>query len=140
MRSIVVGLNTSAAALCALRWAVGRASSEHAELRVVTVVADPLPLAVPFGGPPMIALDSVEEKTRKWQHDTVLAMLSDVGGDVTVTTVVAMGQPADVLKRQSRLADMLVLGATRRRFRPVVRRCRAGAHCPVVVIDGDRPR
>lgn len=88
----------------------------------------------------MINSERLEEGAREWQNDVVRNTLAEVTAGPLVTMVVAMGRAADVLPRHVLQADLLVLGAPRFRSRPIVRRCRSLATCPVVVIHGDQPQ
>jgi len=140
MNRIVVGLGRSDSARRALRWAAQRASDSKAELRVVTAVADPAPVnplsacRVPFVGQ-----KARTRRTSLWQAEVVESVLAGMPVRPPVSAEVGIGRPDKVLREQSSGADLLVLGASERRFRKTIRRCLVSAACPVVVIAFDQP-
>ncbi len=136
----MVGLGRSDSARRALRWAALRASDSKAELRVVTVVADPAPLS-PLGVSwvPFVGQKARMHRTSLWQAEVLESALVGIPVRPTMSTEVHIGRPDRVLREHSCGADLLVLGASERRFRKTIRRCLMSAACPVVVIAFDQP-
>jgi nucleotide-binding universal stress UspA family protein len=132
---IVVGVDQSAHAERALRWAAGAARVRGAELRVVMAAGVPL-VASPLGWPgSSVDSDLVLEDRRK----ALDAIVHRVVGTDPVTPAVVPGAAAEVLLAEARHADLLVVGTRELRgvFRwlgsvsdQVVRH----AQCPVVVV------
>jgi len=137
---IVVGLCASSGSRCALKWAAQRALESEAELLVVTALADPRPMGSAGGMQiPFFSTTELESVASEWQHGVIAEVLG--GGELSssVTAVVEIGGVSWVLLRRAAHADLLVLGASRRRLGSTVRRCVRKSRCPVVVIESDRP-
>ncbi len=122
--SIVVGVDGSAAAERAARWAVDEAVGRGL----------PLHLLAAFSGP----------ETRRRAEAAIGSAAAAVAADghpVTVTTEVVTGDPAAVLQAASRTAAMICVGAVGldQVDHPVgstVRSLAASAHCPLAVVRG----
>lgn len=136
---VVVGVDGSESSIAALRWAARQAELTGAELKAV--MSWDLPTAaywVPL--PNDLDLESSARKTLADQIEETL------GPDprVPVTQVVTQGHPAPVLIGEANHADLLVLGSrghgefTGMLLGSVSEHCVTHAHCPVVVIKGDR--
>ena len=136
MNRIAVGLSRAGASRSALRWAAERACETGSELLVVTAVADPRPLGSVGGMQiPCIGSAALEAATLQWQQHVIAETLQGVDLAASATRVVEVGSPSWVLLRRSADADLLVLGASRRRIGSVVRRCTKKSRCPVAVIE-----
>jgi nucleotide-binding universal stress UspA family protein len=112
MTGIIVGVDGSANARYALKWAVKEAAIRHAPLTVVTVneVASSFwthhPVAVP-------ADEAFLERARRAATDLVHEAVSELGepDQVSVTVQAVNGFAADELIEASRDADLVVVGA-----------------------------
>jgi nucleotide-binding universal stress UspA family protein len=113
MRTIVAGIDGSEASKIVLRWAI-----EEAALRgdAVTAVHAYLPLDATWAALPEVALASIPPETL--EHDAqerataiLDEALAELDTQVTVTSKVVAGRPADVLIEAARDADMLVVGS-----------------------------
>lgn|GEM_PF-2725294 len=137
----MVGLVSSRDSVEALWWAAGRAVERQADLRVVTVVDSPLTVAVALSaGAPLPDMSLMKERVVDWQQSIVADLLRSMPALYEVDASIEQGLAASVLCRESRDADLLVLGASRRRLFPLVRACRRRSRCPVVEIEGGRLR
>lgn len=111
MSSIVVGIDGSHNASCALEWAMAEAAIRKTQLTVLTVLPEPAShwtgCPVPFAG----AAERIAE-IRKSAEAAVHATGAKLGPDkpesVTVTAVA--GFPAETLIRASKDSDLLVVG------------------------------
>jgi nucleotide-binding universal stress UspA family protein len=136
---IVVGVDRSAAALAALRWAVAEARLRDATLHVVHAwepVTYRAPYAVPHDWP-------TDEQERLRAHADLTAVVRTAfGGEAPpgVTQELAKGAAERVLVARSQGAGLLVLGAIAPQSPgetagPVVRACMRSAGCPLVIIS-----
>lgn len=101
---VVVGVDGSACARAALRWAEAYAKAADASIILVTAWHWPMSYGVP------LAYDGFdpEEDARK----VVEAAAADLSvSRANITTVVAQGQPGDVLVQAGKNADLLVVGS-----------------------------
>jgi nucleotide-binding universal stress UspA family protein len=133
---IVVGVDGSASALQATRWAVREAARRDADLRLVHVVQPPLLLPTED----MYAKE-LADQGRKWlsaARDIALGVAPgiDVHGDLRT------GQPGEELVTETEDAQLVVIGSRGLGgFRSlllgsVANTLAAHAHCPVVVLRG----
>lgn len=138
---IVVGVDGSAEARNALRWAAREARLHGAELWVVNAWSFPFAARGPVAQPVLEA--EVIEEVRRAAVALVEHELDDVHDDVgglEVGRVVVEGAPTDVLLDVSERADMLVLGirAGGGSEPPdpvsVAHQCIHRARCPVVAV------
>jgi nucleotide-binding universal stress UspA family protein len=140
-KPVVVGVDGSATARHAVRWAAERARRDGVPLRMVH--AYHLPLGHPAGvTEDRSVLDTLRRDGRRW-----LAEARDVAGvaapGLTIRTELAAAPPMTVLLRESEHASVLVLG---NRGRTALADLLVGstalaltghAHCPVVLVrDG----
>jgi nucleotide-binding universal stress UspA family protein len=136
---IVVGVDRSAAALAALRWAAAEARLRHATLHVVHAwepVTYRAPYAVPHDWP-------TDEQERLRAYADLAAVVRAAFGSeapVGITQELAEGAPERVLINRSLGASLLVLGAVAPQSLgepagPVVRACMRSARCPLVIIS-----
>ena len=110
--TIVVGVDGSAGARAALRYAFDDAARRGARIRVVSAVEEPQYWAVAYGmsaPPPLADIPAGIEKAAQQLVDEVRVERSG-GVDVPVTVQALVGSPAEVLLEQARDADLLVLG------------------------------
>lgn len=143
-RTIVVGVDGSAASLTALRWATEEASARGLPLLMVhaldprTVRRAPYALAVPDG--------EADAKSRVKAAEKVMERSAPDHAE----SVVEIGVPSEVLVRYARDARLLVLGHAESRRRHagderrsgpalgwISRACVSRAACPVVVVPGE---
>ena len=111
---IVVGVDGSAHAAAALRWAVEEAALRSARLEVVHAWRF-VPVATPAdsGLVPMAWTDNVEllDVTRKAAEDAAAAQVAEVlGPDHQATITVVESGPAEALLAAAADADLLVVG------------------------------
>ena len=133
-KSVVVGVNGSAAAVNAAKWAVDEARSRHLPLRLVYVISG-------RGAEPG------SEPASEWEVEHGETALSDaesaVRGErkpVEVETAILAGDPAQVLINESQDAALVCVGTARRGWAadgllgPTAAGLVAHARCPVAVI------
>ena len=111
---IVVGIDGSAHAAEALRWAAEEAALREATLEAVHAWSY-VPVATPAdsGLVPMAWTDNVEllDATRQAAEDAAAAQVVEVlGPDAEVTISVVEGGPAEALLEAAKDADLLVVG------------------------------
>ena len=131
---IVVGVDGSASALHATRWAAREAARRDAVLRLVHVLARRL----------LLPDDDMYEKERAERGRAWLAAAhaaaQDMAPDVAVVTDLRSGQPAEELVDETGHADLVVVGSRGLGgFRSlllgsVANALTAHGHCPVVVL------
>ena len=140
-RPIVVGVDGSASAMHAVRWAAAEAIRRQASLRLVHVcflmpVRHPTRVA-----PPPDYHDAILEQGRHWL-DQAAEVARATAPDVPVGTDLRDGVIAEVLLRESASALLVVLGSRGLGgFREllvgsVAVALSAHGHCPVVVVRG----
>lgn len=138
---VVAGIDGSAEAEAAIRWAAAEAAARGAELHLVHAFVWPL-FPVPVG-PSSVApgLRAMADKIVADSQD--LARKLEPG--VRITAELVEGFPSPVLLEQSRTAGLVVIGS--RGLRGALRLLvgstgldlAANAHCPVVVVRPDQP-
>ncbi len=134
---IVVGVDGSAAALEAVRWAAGEAAPRKLALRLV-YAADVT--GGRFDGGLPVPQSSFDELQRAGQQ--LLADAAAVAGEVTVSTEMPLEPPVPLLLECSRTARMVVLGSSGRGgFTGMLAgstavSVSAHASCPVAVVRG----
>ena len=136
MGRIVVGLDSSAESVRALRWALDEARLRGAELQLVHAYPTPELVALPA----VVTLPS-DDELRVAAREVIDEQLQKVGGsdEVEITTTVRSGGAAAVLCEVAEGADLLVVGARGLGgFRglllgSVTHQVVAHAPCPVVV-------
>jgi nucleotide-binding universal stress UspA family protein len=132
---LVVGVDGSAGALAAVRWAAQMARERRCGLRLVHALPE-LPAPYPRADPTYEQL----LEAAAGQGRTMLAEARAAAPDVEVKTVLRPERPADALAAESADAAMLVLGTPG--LRPLGRillgsvtvALTAHAHCPVALI------
>jgi len=139
-RRIVVGVDGSAAANAALRWAVREAKFTGDS--VVAVIAWQYPLSVAgYGWAPVVMddgvdLESIAEKTIAEAVEQVVSLHSGV----TIERRVVEGYPTNVLLDAAKDADLLVVGSRGHGafadalLGSVSQHCAHHARCPVVIV------
>lgn len=146
MSGIVVGVDGSIHSQQALEWAISESVLRHSPLTVIAV--SPIAGSI-FGLFAAQHYPSDEEGREKVEEaarelvDKVLASRGDTSG-LAVTVQAINGLPADELIKASQGADMIVVGArgiggfSRLVMGSVSTQVTHHAHCPVIVIPGDR--
>ena len=140
MKRIVVGVDDSDGARCALRWALAHAAAFGASVEVVH--------AYEFR-PAWIDYDEGADALERWRtraedaaRACVRRLLTDTAKDVdlSVEEVVVPSDAGTALVERSKHADLLVVGSRGRGafagllLGSVSRRCIEHASCPVVVV------
>jgi nucleotide-binding universal stress UspA family protein len=134
MDLIVVGIDHSAAAKTALRFALEEARLRQARLRAVHAIGA-------FGSYPSLAVDV--DAVHRAAEELIESVTSEVvaeGEGVEVERVVVEGAPGAVLVEESRGADLLVVGSRGHGgfagllLGSVSQQCAHYAECPVVIV------
>jgi nucleotide-binding universal stress UspA family protein len=134
VRRIVVGVDDSAEAVAALRWACREASVRGAEVHAVHVREELCHSLASYAVPAVSDPDviSIDELVRSVQ--------ADQAPDIELHLEEVDGLAARVLLDRCAGADMLILGTSSdtqgspRSAGPVIRACLRRAPCPVVVV------
>lgn len=141
-RPVVVGVDGSAGARAALRFAIADARRRGAPLRIVA--AWTIPVAVYAGAPLPPDFPEIFERGARELAEEALNALGRPD-DVSVEIVVRRGVPSAILLAESNGAALLVVGARGLGgFRELLlgsvsQACVHHAACPVVVVPHDRP-
>jgi nucleotide-binding universal stress UspA family protein len=143
---IVVGVDGSAAAYSALRWAIESATRQHGTVRAVTIRrpddligSDPL-ASRDLGGP-----DRDTAIDRRRLRELVDRASSDITDPADVTPVATVGDPETDLAGAAADADLLVVGGhgqgptTEVYLGDVAAATLRHAPCPVVIIPQPMP-
>ncbi len=143
MPGIIVGIDGSSHSQVALDWAMREAKLRGEPLSVLTVVH--LSAAGWHG---MVVYPSGQEvvaEAREAAREAAAKAAAGLGGAAPPTRVQAVvGHPAEVLIDASQDADLLVLGSrgtggfSRLAMGSVSSQVSQHAHCPVVILPGDR--
>jgi nucleotide-binding universal stress UspA family protein len=145
MAGIIVGVDGSHGAHWALEWAMREAATRHAPLTVITV--HPVAASGWTGNPIILPEDQPElEKVRRSAEEAVAKAAAQLGASqpASVTVRVVNGFPAQELIEASRDADLLAVGSrggggfARLMLGSVSDQVAHHAHCPVVVVPGQR--
>lgn len=111
--SVVVGVDDSASAVVALRWAMDYADLVHQPLSVLHAVEVPAP-PIPFGDPVTFDLPRAQVRTqvRKWLREMVAKVEADRGHKLLhgASFQVLEGNAGHMLARQSDRASIVVVG------------------------------
>ncbi|HLI39029.1 MAG TPA: universal stress protein [Streptosporangiaceae bacterium] len=145
-RRIVVGVDGSAAADAAVRWAVAEARLRHAAVHLVCACPSDVRLRAPYAPsswrPPRDECDAAGKEILAGAAAAVRHRLPP--GRLISELVSA--PPAQALLDRTAGAEMLVLGTWRASrvagqppppLGPVARACLRLAHCPVVIVEPD---
>ena len=141
MEVVLVAVSNSEASKEALKWAAGRAASLGAELRVVTAVDLPAPTGAPMV-PAVCHVDTDElvQAGLAFQQHLLGSTVDAASCPARIAHRVDVGRPFGVIRSAAHGADLVVLGAgRRRRLGSLTRRCRRALRCPVVVVSDGRP-
>ncbi|MFR9730050.1 universal stress protein [Saccharopolyspora sp. MS10] len=144
-RTVVAGIDGSASALRAARWAALEARRRsarlhllHCDVKSLVVVPD-----YPVVPPRQAFLDSIREEAEESLRQAA-DQVREVAPDVGVDTEFRMGSPASGLVEQSPRAELVVLGSrglggfTGLLIGSVAIAVAAHARCPVAVVRGER--
>ena len=145
MTGIVVGVDSSEHSQRSLEWAMREAAIRKVPLTVITVRAV---VAGFFGSPVVLAADEpAREQARQGAQeaaDKAALALDDGSSPLSVTIHAISGFPAGELIEASRDADLLVVGSrgaggfAQLLLGSVSSQVVHHAHCPIVIIPGDR--
>ena len=137
-RRIVVGVDGSASSKVALAWAVKQATLTGATVGVVMAWEFPVNYGFPVPGLPYIDLAGIAAQVVA----DAIAEVSSPDEPVKIESMVAEGNPAQVLLDASAGAELLVVGSrghggfTEALLGSVSQHCVQHATCPVVVTRG----
>jgi nucleotide-binding universal stress UspA family protein len=144
MGVIVVGVDHSAGAKLALRFALEEARLRHGALRVVHAWQFEYAGATGFQGlfpGPVVEFEDLRQGAEAALEETLRELAADADG-VTIEHRVEQGAPAGVLVGESRTADLLVVGSrghggfAQLLLGSVSQQCAQHAFCPVVIVRG----
>ena len=145
MSGVTVGIDRSAHSSRALEWALNEAAVRHAPVTVLTV--HPIAMNAWIGTPiilPQDAADLVESRlTAEEMTAKAISQLGDAQPS-SVTVRAISGFPALALIEASRVADLMVVGSRggggfgKLLIGSVSSQVVHHAHCPVVVVPGER--
>ena len=134
MTSVVVGIDGSRAAIHAAEWAVDEAVSRESPLRLIYILER---------HSEAVRLETEYAETALLDASAAVAA---TGQSVKIETAIIRGHPNAVLSRQSRDADMLVVGAfgvgypTRKLLGSTAAALVRSARCPLAVIRPEHVR
>ena len=146
MPGIIVGTDGSDHSRRALEWAAREAGIRHVPLTVLTVHQTAVGYfggEVSYPGDQALA-DKAREAARR-ETDEVLDRLAGGQAPAQVTVLAVSGLPAKEILNAAADADMVVVGSRgaggfkKLLMGSVSSQVTHHAHCPVVVIPGDRP-
>jgi len=145
MPGIVAGIDGSEHSARVIEWAVREAALQKAALTVITVHSVP---ASPWtGNPTILAGETADlEHIRQTAEELTQKVTSDLGESrpTSITVRAVAGYPAEELINASRDADLVVVGSrgaggfARLMMGSVSTQVAQHAHCPVVVVPGQR--
>ena len=134
MSLIVVGVDDSAGAKEALRFALGEARLRRASLRAVHAIGS-------FGSYPSLAVDvAAVHRAAEELVESATSEATAEGEDIEIERRVVEGAPGVVLVDESRGADLLVVGSRGHGgfagllLGSVSQQCAHHAECPVVIV------
>lgn len=138
---IVVGVDGSPASRAALAWAIDEARLRHAIVEAVHVWRIPAVPLTSYGGEalPVIVPETIAKAAGDLLRETVSAV-QGAAPEVSVTTTLVEGHPAEALVSASGEADLLVVGSRGHGgfagllLGSVSNHVAHHARCPVVVI------
>jgi nucleotide-binding universal stress UspA family protein len=139
-KSVIVGIDSSLAAVNAAKWAVAEATSRGLPLRLVYVI--------PVGEPPPASAGAMQTEPESAETALLRAQyaVQALRKSVDVETVQLRGDPDCVLIDESRDAAMICVGSKSlgydkslgyEPFGPVAVALAQRAHCPVAIIRAD---
>ena len=144
MSVIVVGIDHSAGAKSALRFALEEARLREATVRVVHAWQFEYAGATGFQGlfpGPVLEFEDLRRGAEAALEETLKEVAADAYG-VTIERRAEQGPPAGVLVDESRTADLLVVGSrghggfAQLVLGSVSQQCAQHAFCPVVIVRG----
>lgn len=111
MEKIVVGVDGSKESLDALRWAVAETKLRSASLSAVCVWEYPYAYTGIPDGEMVMPVETVETGARSTLDSAIDTIVDDPDVRESIERVVVCGNPAHVLREQSKGAELLVVGA-----------------------------
>jgi nucleotide-binding universal stress UspA family protein len=145
MSGIIAGIDGSAHSSLVLEWALKEAVLRNAAVTVITV--DNVPASPWTGNPTILAGETAElERIRQIAEELTQKVTSQLGGPrpPSVTVRAVAGYPAEELIGASDDADLVVVGSrgaggfARLLLGSVSSQVVQHAHCPVVVVHGEK--
>ena len=139
-KQIVVGVDGSPSSIKALRWAIRQAKLTGADIEAVTAWSFPAGYGMAPVGDEGIDFGSDAGKIQA----EALAEVSGIAPGVAITSSVLEGNTADVLVREAKGADLLVVGSRGHGgfagmlLGSVSQHCVQHAGCPVLVLRDAR--
>lgn len=146
-RRIVVGVDDSAAAVAAVRWAVREAGLRGAAVQLVCAYQSDARLRAPYASAVPETSRAARAAAQEMVDRATQCAVRHLPAE-RVISVVVDEPPVRALLDRATDAELLVLGATRpdrqpgqppAALGPVARSCLRLAHCPVVVVAPDDP-
>lgn len=131
-KSVIVGIDSSLAAVNAAKWAVAEATSRGLPLRLVYVI--------PVGEPPPAGAMQPEPESAETALLRAQYAVHALRKSVDVETVLLRGDPDCVLIDESRDAAMICVGSKPLGYEPlspIPAALAQRAHCPVAIIRTD---
>jgi nucleotide-binding universal stress UspA family protein len=130
-KSVIVGIDSSLAAVNAAKWAVAEATSRGLPLRLVYVI--------PVGEPPPASAGAMQTEPQSAETALLRAQyaVQALRKSVDVETVLLRGDPDCVLIDESRDAAMICVGSKPLGYEPlgpIAAALAQRAHCPVAII------
>jgi nucleotide-binding universal stress UspA family protein len=138
---VVVGVDGSALAETALRWAIGQAELTGASVEAVMAWKHPVDTGGFMTGSVASYQPDFADLAEKAMAETI-SKVADVGSTVPLRTVLAAGEATEILLDAARDADLLVVGSHGHGefvgglLGSVSQHCVHHSRCPVVVIRG----
>jgi len=145
MSGIIAGIDGSAHSSLVLEWAIKEAALRDSAVTVITV--DNLPANPWTGNPTLLAGETAElERIEKIAEELTHTVTSQLGGSrpPSVTVRAVAGYPSKELIDASQDADLVVVGSrgaggfARLMLGSTSSQVVQHAHCPVVVIPGEK--
>jgi nucleotide-binding universal stress UspA family protein len=137
---VVVGMDGSPSSKEAIRWAADQAQRTGARLEILTAWDWPQS----YGWTIPVPSDYDPEADARGLVSACADEVRATHPGLDVTAATAQGHPAEVLVDASKAADLLVVGSRGHGefagmlLGSVSEHCTANAHCPVVVVRGDK--
>jgi len=140
---IVVGVDGSPSSKAALAWAVRQAERTGGTVEAVIAWRYPAVLAAPFGPAEVLPETDFADVAARVVSQAISETV-DPSGPVKASSIVAEGNPAEVLLDAAQGADLLVVGSrghgslTEALLGSVSQHCVHHAQCPIVIVKAGR--